>query len=311
MERIIDRLDQWMSTTGKNDNRVTAECELSVGLLNKARSGKSDLGKKTVNKILKKYQDINPAWLLSGEGEMFNRDSATSASQVYFSDRKGDFSSMKPGIYERMLHLLDMEGVSIEQYEKNHNIIRGTFNNAIKRADKKITYGWVTGFLDDYPKYSLDWIIFGEGEPLRGNRQMVVKDYSIAAGVPYYAVDFLAGFDLVMNDQTAKPDGYVSFPNIRGAEAWVDISGKSMSPLIDPGDVIALKKVEDWTVNILYGEVYALVTDQYRTVKRIRKSDREGWIRLVPENPEYDPQDIPATSVRAVFQVLGCAKKIF
>ena len=141
--------------------------------------------------------------------------------------------------------------------------------------------------------------------------QSTVKESSTGAGIPYYSVDFLAGFDLVLNDQTSRPDGYISFPHIRGAQYWVDISGKSMSPLIDPGDVIALKKVEDWTVNILYGEVYALVTDQYRTVKRIRKSDQEGWIRLVPENPAYDPQDIPASSVIAVFQVLGCAKKIF
>lgn len=59
---------------------------------------------------------------------------------------------------------------------------------------------------------------------------------------------------------------------IRGTQYWVDISVKSMSPLIDPGDVIALKKVEDFTVNTLYGEVYALVPEQYRTVKRIRKS---------------------------------------
>lgn len=138
----------------------------------------------------------------------------------------------------------------------------------------------------------------------------VVKGYS-NDGVPYYAVDFLAGFDLVVNDQTRNPDGYVSFPNIRGAQYWVDISGKSMSPLIDPGDVIAIKKVEDWPTNILYGEVYALVTEQYRTVKRVRRSDQEGYIRLVPENPDYDPQDIPAASVVALYQVLGCAKKLF
>ena len=140
--------------------------------------------------------------------------------------------------------------------------------------------------------------------------QAAVKAYS-NGGVPYYAVDFLAGFDLVINDQTSVPDGFISFPHIRGAQAWVDISGKSMSPLIDPGDVIAIKHVEDWQTNILYGEVYALVTEQYRTVKRIRKSDREGWIRLVPENPDYDPQDIPIASVVALYQVLGCAKKIF
>lgn len=156
---------------------------------------------------------------------------------------------------------------------------------------------------------SLDWLLTGEGEMLKTD-QAAIKEYS-TGGVPYYAIDFLAGFDLVINDQTSVPDGFISFPHIRGAQAWVDISGKSMSPLIDPGDVIAIKHVEDWQTNILYGEVYALVTEQYRTVKRIRKSDREGWIRLVPENPDYDPQDIPITSVVALYQVLGCAKKIF
>lgn len=157
---------------------------------------------------------------------------------------------------------------------------------------------------------SLSWLLSGEGEMLK-SPQTAVKDYSNNGGVPYFAVDFLAGFDLVFNNQTAVPDGYISFPHIRGAQAWVDISGKSMSPLIDPGDVIAIKRIEDWQTNILYGEVYALVTKQYRTVKRIRKSERDGWIRLVPENPEYDPQDIPVTSIIALYQVLGCAKKIF
>lgn len=157
---------------------------------------------------------------------------------------------------------------------------------------------------------SLSWLLSGEGEMLKSS-QTAIKDYSNNGGVPYYAVDFLAGFDLVFNNQTAVPDGYISFPHIRGAQAWVDISGKSMSPLIDPGDVIAIKRIEDWQTNILYGEVYALVTKQYRTVKRIRKSERDGWIRLVPENPDYDPQDIPVTSIIALYQVLGCAKKIF
>ena len=208
-------------------------------------------------------------------------------------------------VKDRLVKFIKEMNLSQSRFEKSVGLSNGYVNN-IRVSIQPKTLQKIALI---YPLLNTSWLITGEGEMLKSD-QPAVKGYS-TPGVPYYAVDFLAGFDLVMNDQTAKPDGYISFPHIRGARAWVDISGKSMSPLIDPGDVIAIKPVADWPTNILYGEVYALVTDQYRTVKRIRKSDREGWIRLVPENPDYDPQDIPATSVIAIYQVLGCAKKIF
>lgn len=59
-----------MAFKGLNDNKVTIECGLSVGLLGKARSGKSDLGEKAIEKILNIYQDLSHVWLLTGEGSM-------------------------------------------------------------------------------------------------------------------------------------------------------------------------------------------------------------------------------------------------
>lgn len=211
-------------------------------------------------------------------------------------------------VLDRVAKIAQEEGISITRLEQRIGASKGVLSRALQNKTD-IQVKWLEKIVENFPRYNSDWILTGDGEMLKSD-QAAVKDYS-TGGVPYYAVDFLAGFDLVINDQTAVPDGFISFPHIRGAEAWVDISGKSMSPLIDPGDVIAIKHIDDWQTNILYGEVYALVTEQYRTVKRIRKSDREGWIRLVPENPDYDPQDIPVTSVVALYQVLGCAKKIF
>lgn len=213
---------------------------------------------------------------------------------------------MTGSVKERLIEFLEHERVSKAEFGRKIGVSSAYVTSIRKSIDKDK----VKSIALNYPNLNLDWLLYGEGEMLKTD-QAAVKEYSTGGGVPYYAVDFLAGFDLVFNDQTAVPDGFISFPHIRGAQAWVDISGKSMSPLIDPGDVIAIKPVEDWQTNILYGEVYALVTEQYRTVKRIRKSDREGWIRLVPENPDYDPQDIPIASVVALYQVLGCAKKIF
>jgi hypothetical protein len=208
-------------------------------------------------------------------------------------------------VKERLKAFIEYKNMSVRSFESQCGLSYGYVGN----MRQSIQPDKVKSIAHCFPELNTGWLLSGEGEMLKTD-QAAVKEYS-TGGVPYYAVDFLAGFDLVINDQTAVPDGFISFPHIRGAQAWVDISGKSMSPLIDPGDVIAIKHIEDWQTNILYGEVYALVTEQYRTVKRIRKSDREGWIRLVPENPDYDPQDIPVTSVVALYQVLGCAKKIF
>ena len=74
MERIIDRFDTYMQYRNLNDNKVTVDCGLSVDLIAKARQGKSDLGKKAIEKILSFYQDINRIWLITGEGEMLNQE---------------------------------------------------------------------------------------------------------------------------------------------------------------------------------------------------------------------------------------------
>ena len=84
-----------------------------------------------------------------------------------------------------------------------------------------------------------------------------------------------------------------------------------MEPLISNGDIIALRKVEDWQTYMLYGEVYGIMTNEWRTVKRVRKSPNPDYIILEPINKEYDEQEIPKSIITGVWQILGCAKKFF
>lgn len=130
-------------------------------------------------------------------------------------------------------------------------------------------------------------------------------------GVPYYDVDFCGGFDLVLNDQTYTPAGYINLPQYGKADSWANITGHSMEPLISNGDIIALRKIEDWQTYLLYGEIYGIMTDEWRTVKRVRKSNNPEYIRLEPVNKEYDEQEIPKSIIRGVWQVLGSVKKFF
>jgi phage repressor protein C with HTH and peptisase S24 domain len=75
MENIIDRLDKYMEIKGLNDNRVTVDLGLTIGLIGKSRNSvKKGLHSDTIEKILQGYPDLNPVWLLMGRGEMLIKD---------------------------------------------------------------------------------------------------------------------------------------------------------------------------------------------------------------------------------------------
>lgn len=86
----IDRFIKYMDYKGLNDNQVTVDCGLAIGLIGKAKKGKSDLGRNTVEKILRVYTDLNREWLLTGEGEMLKsdavavKDTATGTGVPYY-----------------------------------------------------------------------------------------------------------------------------------------------------------------------------------------------------------------------------------
>jgi hypothetical protein len=155
---------------------------------------------------------------------------------------------------------------------------------------------------------SADWLLAGKGDMIRNVPPNINQN---GVGVPYFDVDFCGGFDMMLNDQTAVPTGYINFPQYNRADSWANISGHSMEPLISHGDIIALRKIEDWQTFILYGEIYGIMTEEYRTVKRIRKSDNPDNLLLEPINKGYDSTEIPKAVITGVWQVLGCAKRLF
>lgn len=135
------------------------------------------------------------------------------------------------------------------------------------------------------------------------------KKYS--NGVPFFNVDFSSGYDTFYNSQVPNPDFYIDYPPYNHADFWVCNVGNSMSPKIENGDIVALQQKTDLQ-QMIYGEIYALVLPEMRTIKYIRKSKVDGHIRFVPENMEnYDPQDMPLELIQKFFLVLGSIKKFF
>jgi len=134
---------------------------------------------------------------------------------------------------------------------------------------------------------------------------------NFSKGVPFYNVDFSSGYEYFSNNQNVRPDFYIDYEPYNNADFWVNNIGNSMSPKIESGDIVALKKKTD-LAQIIYGEIYAIVMPEMRTIKYIRKSNKDGYIRFVPENKlDFDEQDMPISLIQNFFLVLGSIKKFF
>lgn len=135
MREKFSRFVIYMNFKGLNDNRVTVECGLSQGLLNQARRGESDLGAKSIDKILKTYQDLSRTWLLTGEGDMIKDD----ASQTIVGDNNiqvGNNNSISGT--NNQLAKLETQIITLKAQLQEKDALIGTLQSQIQAKDAQI-----------------------------------------------------------------------------------------------------------------------------------------------------------------------------
>ena len=129
------------------------------------------------------------------------------------------------------------------------------------------------------------------------------------SGVPFYDVDFTAGFLLVENSSQSKPDSYITHPFFKGCDCVVRSSGQSMAKVIAHGDAIGLIKIENWMEFFPYGEIYAIITKEgFRMIKVVTKGETPDSFTLISKpteskKEEFPPQQIKKSSILAIFKV--------
>lgn len=213
---------------------------------------------------------------------------------------------MENAVVQRIKSLIESDGISITSLSKSIGIPQPTLNRQIN-GDSSMNLLTINSILNYYKDVSAEWLMRGEGSVKKEDDEPKI---SYTEGVPYYNVDFIGGFDVVLNDQTVNPEYNIDFRMYNKADCWCNVTGHSMEPEISQGDIIALKELHDWQTFIPSGEIYAIVTTEQRTIKRVSPGKHEGYILLTPSNPspEYVPQEIPLSIVQRVYRVLGCMK---
>lgn len=216
---------------------------------------------------------------------------------------------METSVRQRLIEFINYTGLSVRAFERSC----GLSNGYVRSIEQTIMPNKLKSISLHYPNLNQSWILTGEGMMLKNEEKTNdTPSISYTNGVPYYNVDFLGGFDLIENDQTINPEYYIQFKPYEKATCWCNITGHSMEPEINNGDIIALRRIDDFSFLPL-GEVYAIVTkNDMRTVKRLGPSSNPDNYTLVPTNksPEYGIQELPKNMILKIFEVMGCMKRL-
>lgn len=127
--------------------------------------------------------------------------------------------------------------------------------------------------------------------------------------LPLIPMDAIAGFPAIDNDGVSLDDcEKYAIPEFsaRGAEFLVRVSGTSMLPRYNSGDLLACRRIQHMTF-FQWGMVYVIDTQQGILVKRLYQcNDDDEFIMCQSENAsEFPPFKLPKDEIRSVSIVVG------
>jgi len=122
-------------------------------------------------------------------------------------------------------------------------------------------------------------------------------------GIAVYDIDVTAGSTELSRMLTVdRIMGYVDMPQINPECIIVRVSGNSMKPTITNGSFIAIRPVNA-TGTIFWGQIYVVITDNYRMVKYLRRHENPDYVILQSDNPDYDDIEMPRSEIQSLYIV--------
>ena len=153
------------------------------------------------------------------------------------------------------------------------------------------------------------WILENKGEMLKSsNNTPAVAEPQLPSGVPMLPFDAFAGIGTDVegvNLDTIEERYVVPLFNGMKMDFMISVRGSSMYPKYNSGDVVACRMVQE-LLFVQWNKVYVLDTiSQGVIIKRLKKSDKEGFVICKSDNEQYEPFEIPMSDIRTIALVVG------
>jgi len=161
-----------------------------------------------------------------------------------------------------------------------------------------------------------NWLLTGEGEMFitdvaaASPLQIIPAEGEETACIPFYDIDVMAHIAESLDLKEETPAGVLSIPGFKDCIACFPVYGSSMEPKISNGDVIAVSQAVTCD-QILWGEIYLVITDAWRVVKTVHPGKTEEYIILRSINPAYaGDTNLKKKDLRALYLVRGVVSRL-
>lgn len=213
-----------------------------------------------------------------------------------------NFSTQK----DRILEFIDYKGIS-----KNKFYIETGISNGVLDKKSGLSMDTIEKFYSTYPEVSPEWLLTGQGSMLKeqNNLPMAIPTYNPDEGIPLIPTEAMGG---VASGEISilelDCERYV-IPMFKGADFLIPVKGSSMIPKYNSGDIVACKKVPMQDIFFQWNKVYVLDTNQGAIIKRVAKSEEKDCIKIVSENPNYEPFDLHLSQIYSIAIVIGVVRQ--
>lgn len=246
-------------------------------------------------------------------------------------------------IKDRILTFLESEGIKKADFYSTTGISDSNFKG--KNLSSQLGGDAIVKVLTSYPNLSADWLLVGAGSMLKDDLNGIQtannstpavmsatsddasadtpgtahapeavtvsisqKEKQTMKPIPLVTETAVAGFgncDFAIAEQDVK-DYYV-IPKFRYSRVdfMIEVSGLSMHPHFNPGDIIACTILTDRKF-LQWNKCHVIATrEQGILVKRLMPSKQKNCLTAISDNKDYPPFDIPLDEITGIALVVG------
>ena len=225
-------------------------------------------------------------------------------------------------ILAKIQQIASHEGITIGAMERSIGASKGVLSRAITNGTD-IQAKWLLSIVENYPQYSAEWLLTGEGNMLKteapcsgeaapeGAKSKKTsgtkarKAEKDTQGIPLIPLSAMAGaFTSDISVMEYECEHYI-IPDFKGADFIIRVKGDSMQPTYYSGDLVACQKISLQDIFFQWNKTYVLETDQGHLIKRVRRGTDDNHILIVSDNASYEPFELDRAQLHAVALVRG------